>query len=783
MPELPSGLTPHRLALLAAAGALAVGIGLRLDGRDEAAALVWAAGMLPALLLLGVEVARKLARGETGVDLIAGLAMAGALLLGEHLAGVVVALMLTGGNVLEEQAERRAGRELGALLGRTPRSAQRRRDGRIETVPVEAIVPGDRLLVAQGAAVPVDGVLLEAPAQLDESALTGEPLPVERQPGERLRSGTVNAGPPLALEARATAATSTYAAIVRLVETAQASKAPLVRLADRWALVFLPVTLVAAGLAWALSGDPVRALAVLVVATPCPLILAAPVAIVAGISAAARRGVLFKTGGALETLARAAVLVLDKTGTLTTGRARLVGVEACGSLPEAEILRLAASLDQLSNHPLAEAIVRAARARGLALGLPEAVHEAPGEGIDGRVEGRWVRLGRLAHTDGRGVHTSWAERTVRRAERDGAAPVFVAVEGELVGALLLADEIRREAPRALRALRAAGLRRIVMLSGDRPDVAEAIGAALGIDTVLADRTPADKVDAIRSERAEGVVVMVGDGVNDAPALAAAEVGVAMGARGAAAAAEAADVVLLVDRLDRLIDAIAVARRTRGIALQSVLAGMALSGLGMAAAAVGWLPPLAGALVQEAIDVAVILNALRALGAGSALARPAQGLAAERIRELEADHRAMAPLIERIRALADRLGAGDGAALAGELARVEAELRAQVLPHELADERELHPRIARLLGGRDPMAPISRTHREIAHLARRLARLVAELPPEGPLAEDLPELRRTLYALEAILELHCAQEEELYEAVAAEPAAAPLALKVSGRPAR
>jgi heavy metal translocating P-type ATPase len=780
MPELPSGLTPHRLALLAAAGALAVGVGLRLDGRAEAASVVWAAGMLPALLLLAVQVVRNLLRGETGVDLIAGLAMVGALLLGEHLAGVVVALMLTGGNVLEEHAERRAGRELTALLGRTPRTAQRQRDGRIEGVPVEAIVPGDRLVVAQGAAVPVDGVVLDGPAQLDESALTGEPLPVERLPGERLRSGTLNAGPPLALEARATAATSTYAAIVRLVETARASKAPLVRLADRWALLFLPVTLLAAGLAWAFSGDPVRALAVLVVATPCPLILAAPVAIVAGISAAARRGVLFKTGGALEALARVAVLVLDKTGTLTTGRARLVGVAGCGSLPEAEILRLAASLDQLSSHPLAEAIVRAARARGLELGLPEEVREAPGEGIEGRVEGRRVRLGRLGHTDGCLVHTSWAERTVRRAERDGAAPVFVAVEGELVGALLLADEIRREAPRALRALRGAGVRRTVMLSGDRPDVAEAIGAALGVDSVLADRTPADKVDAVRSERAEGVVVMVGDGINDAPALAAAEVGVAMGARGAAAAAEAADVVLLVDRLDRLVDAIAVARRTRAIALQSVLAGMALSGLGMLAAALGWLPPVAGALVQEAIDVAVILNALRALRADAGLAPPGQGLPVERIRELEADHRAMAPLIERIRALADRLGDGDGAALAGELARVEAELRRQVLPHELADERELHPRIARLLGGRDPMAPISRTHREIAHLARRLARLLAEIPPTGPLPEDLPELRRTLYALEAILELHLAQEDEIYESVAVEPAGRTPPLRASAR---
>ncbi len=768
-------LTPHRLALLAALAGLLGGALAWFFDRPELAHTLWAAGIVPVLAFLLVEIARHLARGETGVDAIAALAMAGALALGEHLAGCVVALMVTGGNVLEELAERRATRELTALLAGVPRTAQRERDGALEEVPVETVRPGDRLLVPQGRPVPVDGVLLGEPALLDESALTGEPLPVRRLPGERLRSGVLNAGPPLRLEARATAERSTYAAIVRLVETARASKAPLVRLADRWALVFLPATLATAGLAWLLSGDPVRALAVLVVATPCPLILAAPVAIVAGISAAARRGVLFKTGGALETLARATTLVFDKTGTLTTGRARLVGVERCGTLTAEEVLAFAAALDQASAHPLAEAIVTAARERGLALPLPEAVREAPGEGIEGRLAGRRVRLGRLAHVDGSGLFDSWAERTVRRAERDGAAPVFVSVDGTLAGALLLADEIRPEAPRALRALRTAGIRRTVMLSGDRAEVAEAIGTALGFDDVLADRSPADKVDAVRAERAEGVVVMVGDGVNDAPALAAAEVGVAMGARGTAAA-EAADVVLLVDRLDRLVDALLIARRARAIALQSVLAGMALSGLGMLAAALGQLPPLAGALLQEGIDVAVILNALRAVRADAGLVPTRAGLSAERVRALEADHAAMRPLIQRIRALADRLGGGDGPALREELAAVEVALRERVLPHERADERELHPAIARLLGGRDPMAPISRTHREIAHLVRRLGRLLAEVPPEGPLSEDLPELRRTLYALEAILGLHFAQEEEIYESVAAEPERRSAALK-------
>ena len=590
-------ITPRSLALAFTAAALAMGIGVRLAGHGEFASLVWAAGVVPALAVLLVEIGRELRRREPGVDIIAGLAMGGALYFGESLAGVVIALMFTGGNVLEELAQQRAGRELTALLARRPRTAHREQGDAIEDLPVEAVRRAEVLVVKSGEVLPVVGTLLDTVAMVDESALTGEALPVEFRQGAGLRSGTVNAGGPFRLRADAAAAESTYADIVRLVEAAQRQKAPFVRLADRWSLVFLALTLAIAGIAYLASGDPVRVLAVLVVATPCPLILAVPVAIVAGISAAARHGVLIKGGGALETLARARTVMFDKTGTLTTGTARVVAVEGPGEVAAEDVLRLAASLEQVSRHVLAGSVTAAAVERGLVTALPEAVSEDPGAGIEGTVGGRRVRLGGLAWVWS-DTPPAWAEALTRRARLDGHATVFLAVDGQLAGAVVLADQIRSDAARALRALHRAGIARIVMLSGDRQDVAEAVAAALGVDSVLAERSPQDKVDAVRAERGEGVTVMVGDGLNDAPALAAADVGVAMGARGAGAASEAADVVLLVDRLEPLATAIGVSRRARRIALESVFVGIALSTVGMLAAAAGWLPPLAGALTPR-----------------------------------------------------------------------------------------------------------------------------------------------------------------------------------------
>ncbi|HBL28707.1 MAG TPA: heavy metal translocating P-type ATPase [Acidobacteria bacterium] len=626
LPEDGRGLT--RLAAAATVAGLVVGAGAWLLGRAGVAHAAWGATIAIVLLPLLFEVVASLRRGEVGVDVIALFAMAGSLALGEYLAGAVIALMLSGGEMLEIYAAGRARKELSALLERAPRVVHRYEDHHLAEPALEEVRPGDRLLVKPGEIVPVDGLLEEgsqegATAVLDESALTGESVPVERHAGERVRSGVVNAGGPFDLRAVTSAAESTYAAILRLVREAETSRAPFVRLADRYALVFLPVTLVVAGLAWALSGDPVRALAVLVVATPCPLILAAPVAFVSGISRAARRGVIVKGGAAIEALARAKILLLDKTGTLTSGVPKVTRIEAFAEVSAEEILRHAAALDQVSPHVLAASIVAAAHQRGLRLPFPSDVQERLGQGIEGTVGGRRVTLGKADWIAG-GAPLPPAAAALRweTAER-GLSNVFVGLDGVLAGALVLEDHLRDESAATLKALRRLGIGRIVMLTGDHRPVAEQVGRAVGTDAVEAECSPAGKVEAVRRERRAGPVVMVGDGINDAPALAAADVGVAMGARGATASSEAADVVILQDRLDRLTDAFAIARRARAIALQSVLAGMGLSVAAMIVAAAGFLPPLSGALFQEAIDVAVILNALRALGGGRSEAdRPA-----------------------------------------------------------------------------------------------------------------------------------------------------------------
>jgi heavy metal translocating P-type ATPase len=597
-----------RPALVGIAGlGLGLGLALFVTGRGDAADLVWIAATLPVLAALVWEIVTSLRRGEYGLDIVAALSMTGALLVGETLAAAVVALMYSGGQYLEAFAERRARREMTALLERVPRTAMRHRNGALEEVPLAAIAPNDRLLIRRGDVVPVDG-RAEGVAVLDESALTGEALPVRHGPGEAVMSGPANVGDAFDLVAERRADESTYAGIVRLVEQAHRSKAPMVRLADRYAMVFLGVTVTLAGLAWGLSGDPVRAVAVLVVATPCPLILAVPVALVAGLSRAAKQGVLIKGAKALETMARIAVVVLDKTGTLTEGRARLVGTEATGDLPPEEVLRLAASLDQASKHPIAQTIVAAARARGLSLSVPEAAVEVPGDGVEGIVDGRQVVIGGIGFVAGR----LGLERPEMLQAAGGTIGVAVGVDGRLAGTLSLADALRDGTANFLERLRALGVERILLATGDRARVAEAVAAGLPFTAVRAELSPDQKVMVVLSERKYGPVMMVGDGVNDAPALAAADLGVAMGARGAAASAEAADVVLLVDRLDRLAIGLAIAQRARRIALQSVVVGLGLSVAGMVAAAFGYLTPVQGALLQEVIDVAVILNALRVL---------------------------------------------------------------------------------------------------------------------------------------------------------------------------
>ena len=601
---------PHSsTALLAlAAVGLAAGIALWLSRRADLAGWVWLAGTIPVLLALIVEILRSLRRGEVGLDIVAALSMSAALIFGEYLAAAVVAMMYSGGTFLERFAEGRARREMRDLLGRVPRTAMRHTDGALEEVPLEGILPGDRMLIRQGDVAPVDGTVASDRAVLDQSALTGEAMPVRLAQGDEVMSGATNVGEAFDLTATHLADQSTYAGIVRLVEAAQASKAPMSRLADRYSLLFLAVTVAMAVAAWWYTGDPIRAVAVLVVATPCPLILAVPVALVAGMSRAAKYGVLIKGAPALEALARVRTLILDKTGTLTDGRPQIVSIDPQDGFTESDVLRLAASLDQVSKHPIAQAIVAAAKARTLQLVLPTEVIETAGEGVAGRIDGHAVVVGGADFVMA-SVARSDASDVARQV---GSVLVVLGVDGRLAGHIRMADTLREGTAAFLAGVRGQGVTRIVLATGDRQAVADAVTDGLGLDAVRADLAPDEKVQLILAERKVGLVMMVGDGVNDAPALAAADLGVAMGARGAAASAEAADVVLLVDRLDRLLPGMDIARASRGIALQSVYAGIGMSIAGMIAAAFGYLTPVQGALVQEAIDVAVILNALRAL---------------------------------------------------------------------------------------------------------------------------------------------------------------------------
>ena len=591
------------------------GLAAQAARNGQVAGWIWSGATLPVLLALLVQIVVSMWRREFGLDIVAALSMAGALVFGEHLAAVVVALMYAGGQYLESFAEGRARREMTELLSRVPRTALRHRDGLLEEVSLDVLERGDTIMVRRGEVVAVDGSVALGVAVLDQSALTGESLPVQQHAGEAVLSGSTNAGDTFDLVVSARAEASTYAGIVRLVEAAQHSKAPMSRLADRFAMAFLGVTVAIAGGAWIWAGDPIRALAVLVVATPCPLILAVPVAIISGVSRAAKLGILVKGGRALENLARVRTLVIDKTGTLTYGAARLVAVQAAPGFPSDELLRLAASLDQASSHVIAQALVSAAREKGCVLTTPDTVSEIAGEGVEGMVGGRRVVVGGPEFVAKRSAWRSPKITDGKPHIPPGAVLVAVAVDGQSAGRLVFSDELRTGTQDLLDGLRAAGIKRIVLASGDRAAVADVVVAGLPIDEVRADLTPDQKIAVILEEHRRAPVLMVGDGVNDAPALAAADVGIALGARGAAASSEVADVVLLVDRLDRVLSVLRIAVRSRHIALQSVYAGVGLSFVGMVVAALGYLTPVRGALVQEVIDVAVILNALRALTAG------------------------------------------------------------------------------------------------------------------------------------------------------------------------
>jgi heavy metal translocating P-type ATPase len=618
----------RRLLAFGALLALVGGGLLHLVGSGAAGDVLWAVSVGVMLVPLGWSVLRSLLRRDVGVDAIALVSMAGALGLRQFLAGAVIGLMLAGGNALEEVAGKRARRELTKLVERAPRTAHLRRGDAVEEVPVGRVAIGDVVVVRAGEVVPADGIVVGPGAVVDESALTGEPLPATYGRGEQIRSGVANAGDVFELRVVRPAADSAYAALVRLVREAETQRAPFVRIADRYALVFLPVTAAVAGLAWGLSGDVIRALAVFVVATPCPLILAAPIALLSGVSRAASAGVIVKGGGVIEKLGRVRTVLLDKTGTLTLGTAEVERVVRFDGIDEDELLRLAASLDQLSLHALAEAIVHGAERRGQALSFPEHVEERPGKGIEGLVDGRRVAVGSAGWLRERGYDGAAASLPgLDDGDDAGRSRVLVGIDGRLAGAIVLADRPRDDAGDLVAALRHVGIRHVAMVTGDRQAVAEQVGARLGIDRVYAEHSPEQKLEVVRAmqENPElAPVMMVGDGINDAPALALADVGIAMGIAGATIASETADAVIVVDRVDRVADAVSIGRRSLQIAVQSVAAGLGLSLIAMGFAAYGLLPPTFGALLQEAIDVAVILNALRALREGKNPTSPTTG---------------------------------------------------------------------------------------------------------------------------------------------------------------
>lgn len=744
---------------------LAAGGGLYLADAGEAARWAWAGTTAIVLIPTLASAARGLWRRETGVDLIAVLAMGGALALGEYLAGAIIAVMLTGGGALEQFAVARARRELSALLERAPRTAHRRVDAELVDVDIAAVVLGDQLVVKPGEVVPADGIVSAGTAVLDESALTGESRPVKLDAGSPIRSGGTNAGAPFELRVTAPATESTYAGILRLVTAAEESKPAFVRLADRYALGFVGLTIAFAAFAWIVAG-PIRALAVLVVATPCPLILAAPAAIIAGVSRAAKHGIVIKGGGPLETLARVRVLLLDKTGTVTSARPQVVAVETLGSISSDELVRYAASVEQASVHPFAPALLAEARSRGVVPRFPSDVREQMGTGISGTVDGHRVAVGQLAFAAPGAAGMSELRSIEIRTAVEGSSSVYVSVDGVLVGAVLVQDPIRPEAPRALRLLRGAGIRRIHMVTGDHPDVAELVGDAVGVDRVFAERTPQDKVDVVSSVRAEGVTAMVGDGINDAPALALADIGIAMGARGATAASEAADIVLMSDRLAGLLLATRIAQRTRRIARESVFVGMGLSVVAMVFAAAGFIAPVAGALLQEGIDILVILNALRALGRGGLVVSDSADQRAL-AKELAYAHRSLRPLVGELAALAARLDSLAPRDARLQLEAVRDQLDNELLPHEREEQATAYPVLNDMLGGADPTGALVQTHHEIHRLTRLFGRLIAHLSADGPRADELRDLRRALYGLHAILSLHFAQEDELYSMFQAE----------------
>ncbi len=585
-----------------------IGIALDLLGKDKFSHIVLGASSLIAALPLVWGMIETLRSGEFGVDLLAITAIVTSVILGEYWAGIVIVLMLTGGEALEDYAEGRAKVELTALLERKPQKAHVVKAGKRSDVKASDVVIGDKVLILPGEVVPVDGEVIEGSSSFDESSLTGESLPVSKVTGDQLLSGSINMEGEITIRALNSAADSQYEQIIKLVRSASSSRSPFVRLADRYSVPFTIIAFLIAGTAWVMSGQAVRFLEVIVVATPCPLLLGAPIALVSGMSRAARHGVIIKNGSALERLAEVKTVAFDKTGTLTQGIPSVDKIVAFGSAKKDDVLAIAAALGMSSTHILSESMVQAAESKKLKIPKAKQVTEIPGHGLRGTTSGNVVLVGRLSMLEENGVEIPKG-LTLKSV---GQTASYVAVRNQLIGYVTFVDHVREESKSMIAKLKQLGIRHTLMVTGDNEFTAKAIAKKVGIEQVEANCLPADKIHAV-----EGVtnkpVAFVGDGVNDAPVLTAADVGIALGARGSTAASESADVVIMLDDISRVATSISIAKRTFKIAKQSIMIGIFISIGLMLVFSTGRFKAVQGAAIQELVDVAVILNALRAHG--------------------------------------------------------------------------------------------------------------------------------------------------------------------------
>jgi heavy metal translocating P-type ATPase len=573
---------------------------------------IWFIGLLLTGAIPVWNTVRGMLRGEFAADVVAMLAIVSAAVLYQPFAGLVVVIMLTGGEALERYAEGRAGAAVAALEQAAPRQAHvRGADGTVRDVAAETVRVGDVLLVRPGELIPCDGDVIDGRSHVDASAITGEPMAVPVAIGSRVVSGSANVDGPITVRATASAGESQYLRIVELVRNAQGSKAPLQRLADKAAVWFTPATLLICAITYLITRDTSRVLSVLMVATPCPLILATPIAIIGGINRCARRQVIVRTGGALEALAQVTTAVFDKTGTLTKGQPAVSSVRAVDGRSAEEVLRLAGAVDFGSGHQLARPLVKHAESTLGELPVANDVREVAGRGIEGRVDGALVRVGSLAWLREQLPPSATAALDGLDNSGDGLR-AYVSVNDAAIGAIAFADSLREGLPEFFAELRRLGVTRTVMLSGDHASNVAGVARELGITEARGDLLPEHKVDIVRELKSDGArVAMIGDGTNDAPALSTADVGIALAGHSGGISAEAADIVLLVDDVTRVADALRASHDTMRIARQSIGVGLGLSAVGMVFAASGVLTPTLGALGQEVIDVAVILNALRA----------------------------------------------------------------------------------------------------------------------------------------------------------------------------